>query len=183
MPSTLDRFLSKSTYDAETVKNHFDQRVLLSYIIKKSQKKPIFYFDQAPCHKSPILKEFMDDLNINYSYIPSRLTTLLQPADVCWIKSFKRAITKNGPIGRHLTYVVLLRIAIMTCILKHILEGDFVEHDEGDGFDVDFLGDEENEGEQRERDYESSDDEGVNEEDLDDESSFFFYKSSKFNIK
>ncbi|CAF1108061.1 unnamed protein product [Brachionus calyciflorus] len=58
--------------------------------MQKAQKKPILYLDSAPCHVSSSTTEFMDDLNFEYSYIPPRLTSLLQPADVCWLKSFKK---------------------------------------------------------------------------------------------
>lgn len=83
-------YKTPATFDAETVKTEFIQRVLLAHLIKRSQKNPILYFDQAPCHKSPIVTKFMKDLNIKYSFIPPRLTGLLQPADVSWLKSFKK---------------------------------------------------------------------------------------------
>ncbi|CAF0916277.1 unnamed protein product [Brachionus calyciflorus] len=42
------------------------------------------------CHTSSETLKFLEDLNIEYSFIPPRLTSLVQPADVCWLKSFKK---------------------------------------------------------------------------------------------
>ncbi|CAF1139002.1 unnamed protein product, partial [Brachionus calyciflorus] len=80
-----------STFDAETFKTHFVQRVFLPHILQRSQKKPLMYFDNAPCHKSPITTDFMSDLNIDYEFIPPRHTNLVQPADVSWFKSIKKS--------------------------------------------------------------------------------------------
>lgn len=78
------------TFDSETIKTGFLQRVFLPHVMQKAQKNPILYLDSAPCHVSSSTTEFMDDLNFEYSFIPPRLTSLLQPADVCWLKSFKK---------------------------------------------------------------------------------------------
>lgn len=81
----------KATFDSACVKYEFIQRILLSHLIKSSQKKPNLYLDQAPCHKNPDVTNYMRDLNIDYSFIPPRITSLLQPADVSWLKSFKKS--------------------------------------------------------------------------------------------
>lgn len=56
---------------------HFVQRVFLPHLLQRSQKKPLMYFDNAPCHKSPITTDFMSDINFDYEFIPPRHTNLV----------------------------------------------------------------------------------------------------------
>lgn len=58
--------------------------------MRKGQRKPRLYLDSATCHKKAELTSYLADLNIQLSFIPPRLTHLLQPPDVCWFKSIKR---------------------------------------------------------------------------------------------
>ena len=78
------------TFNSKVFQNDVIRRSFLPFIMQNRQKKPILYLDSAPCHTCSETLKFLEDLNIEYSFIPPRLTSLVQPADVCWLKSFKK---------------------------------------------------------------------------------------------
>ena len=47
--------------------------------------------DQAPCHVTQKVKEAFSDRNSSLLFIPKRMTNILQPADVSWMRPIKHA--------------------------------------------------------------------------------------------
>ena len=60
-------------------------------LLKEAQKRSLLFVDQATCHKTAIIKNTAKHHGISLSFIPSRMTGLLQPPDVSWLAVMKRA--------------------------------------------------------------------------------------------
>jgi hypothetical protein len=71
----------------------FNEDTICDYLatIMNDQHNSTLYLDSARCHLTPKVKDKLKELNIEYIYIPPRMTNLLQPADVCWFVKIKKA--------------------------------------------------------------------------------------------
>lgn len=93
------------------ISEQFLQRILLPNILRKDQKNPVLFLDQATCHTARMTREEFARNNVGLQFIPKRMTGLLQPPDVSWFSSMKRqyqrlwtdwlvsgehGVTKNG---------------------------------------------------------------------------------------
>ncbi|CAF0774012.1 unnamed protein product [Brachionus calyciflorus] len=67
------------------------KRSIAPKIASKDLQKPTLVFDQATCHVTKKVNDYLTIKNINKIHIPKRLTNLLQPADVSWMRPLKRA--------------------------------------------------------------------------------------------
>ena len=57
--------------------------------------KLLLIIDSAPCHQTKKLKDFCDKSGIVLTFIPPRLTNLLEPADACWFSTIKKLNKKK----------------------------------------------------------------------------------------
>jgi hypothetical protein len=64
-------------------------RVILPHKMRSKQHKIHMYMDQAPCNKSAKTKRAFTNQNVIPKPVPSRMTCLLQPADVAWFHQVK----------------------------------------------------------------------------------------------
>ncbi len=62
---------------------------------REDQTESIIYVDHAPPHKKAIFTDALADYGIGHKYIPARMTGLVQPADVCWLKTIKNEYQKR----------------------------------------------------------------------------------------
>ncbi|CAF0868514.1 unnamed protein product [Brachionus calyciflorus] len=65
--------------------------VLFDYMRNNGLDGLYFFLDSARCHPTSLVENTFKKLNIRLIFIPPRFTNLLQPADVCWSSSFKKA--------------------------------------------------------------------------------------------
>jgi len=59
---------------------------LVPHIMRHNQTKPLLFLDSAPCHKTTQVQDALEENNIDYELIPPRMTNLVQPQDVSFIK-------------------------------------------------------------------------------------------------
>uniref|UniRef100_A0A4D5RYT6 Putative pogo family transposase n=1 Tax=Ixodes scapularis TaxID=6945 RepID=A0A4D5RYT6_IXOSC len=58
----------------------------------KDDVRRLLVLDQAPIHKTEAAREALDGKETDVVFIPGGCTSILQPADVCWMKPFKDAL-------------------------------------------------------------------------------------------
>ncbi|EEC13398.1 hypothetical protein IscW_ISCW020254 [Ixodes scapularis] len=58
----------------------------------KDDVRRLLVLDQAPIHKTGAAREALDEKETDVVFIPGGCTSILQPADVCWMKPFKDAL-------------------------------------------------------------------------------------------
>ena len=64
-------------------------------VLRSGHDKGILIWDAATCHVSAAVKEKAKSLKIDEIMIPAGMTNLLQPADVCWFKTFKQSFRRK----------------------------------------------------------------------------------------
>lgn len=69
--------------------DHYIERILKPYFLKNQIKEAYFILDQARCHQTEEFRAALASANIEYTFIPASLTSLLQPADYGWFKPLK----------------------------------------------------------------------------------------------
>lgn len=84
-------YRTASTFNGEILRDHFLKRVLFPYIDRSGFQSSRLLWDSAPCHLRDVVKECAQSKQLTIKNIPARLTGVLQPADVCWIKPIKAA--------------------------------------------------------------------------------------------
>lgn len=67
------------------------KRLLVPYKLSESLDQIHFVMDHAPCHSTSLVRNSCISNNIEITYIPKRLTNMLQPADVAWMRPLKIA--------------------------------------------------------------------------------------------
>jgi len=77
---------NSKTFDSEVMANGVIRRVLVPHIMRHNQTKPLLFLDSAPCHKTTQVQDALEENNIDYELIPPRMTNLVQPQDVSFIK-------------------------------------------------------------------------------------------------
>lgn len=77
---------NSKTFDTNVLQDHFIDGVFFPHMLRKGQKKSLLFLDHAPCHLTNPLQVAALKRNINLEFIPPRMTQLLQPADVSWIR-------------------------------------------------------------------------------------------------
>ncbi|CAF0709703.1 unnamed protein product [Brachionus calyciflorus] len=78
-------------FNEDMVMNGVFKRCIVPKIAQRNLQNPTLIFDQATCHVTKNLNEYLAQNNINKIHIPKRFTNLLQPADVSWMRPLKRA--------------------------------------------------------------------------------------------
>ena len=71
------------------MKDSFVDKVVVPYIQRHGKKKLLLHLDNSPVHKTKDLATKLTEHNIQASFFPPRMTSLLQPADVGWFRSLK----------------------------------------------------------------------------------------------
>ena len=83
-------YKTQSTFDDKMIVKYLE-RIVISYKIRKGFEKILLIIDSAPCHLTKNVIGFCENNGILLSIIPPRMTNLLQPADVCWFATLKKA--------------------------------------------------------------------------------------------
>ena len=81
-------YKTSATLSEDVIKNEFFGRVLGPHAHRQNIK-PRLILDNASCHKSKIVTDAATSANIQLFNIPPNLTSILQPADVCWFAPIK----------------------------------------------------------------------------------------------
>ena len=76
-------------FNETVISEGFVTRALLPEILAQNLKNSTLILDHATCHTSKRVKAFLESHNISPIYVPKRLTNLLQPADVSWMRPLK----------------------------------------------------------------------------------------------
>lgn len=69
--------------------DHFLNRVLKPYKQSQGFHRLELLWDHATCHLTKEVKDAMAQANVRLHHVPKRLTNLLQPADVGWMRHLK----------------------------------------------------------------------------------------------
>ena len=77
------------TFDSTVLIEGFIKRVLIPHKLRNGQERSFLLIDSAPCHRTKEVEEKLNEHHIDLEFIPPRMTALLQPADVSWIRKFK----------------------------------------------------------------------------------------------
>ena len=85
-------YSSDSTFNKEIIETQFLNNVFYQEIKNNHIINPTLILDQATCHKTASVLGSLEKNKVNVVFIPSGMTNLVQPADVCWIAPFKRSI-------------------------------------------------------------------------------------------
>ena len=83
-------FLLLGSINANVLIEHYIKRVVKPYMISKNFESVLLILDNATCHKSAAFRAACAEENIILSFIPPRMTPLLQPADVSWFAVLKK---------------------------------------------------------------------------------------------
>jgi hypothetical protein len=81
---------TSSTFDSEMILSYL-QRIVVPHMMRKNFEKMLLIFDEASCHLNPKVADFCKLHSIFIITVPGKMMNLLQPADVCWFASIKRA--------------------------------------------------------------------------------------------
>jgi hypothetical protein len=77
--------------------NLFIQWIEYSFpILTTNPNKTLLVFDSARSHISIEVKNYLKRRKIFYAVIPGGLTAWLQPADLCWFKTFKFIVREEA---------------------------------------------------------------------------------------
>ena len=81
---------TKGTFN-ETVISESYIPLLVDYKDERQLRRLNFLFDQAPCHTTQRVRTNFVNASVDTKSVPKRMTSFLQPADVCWMKPLKAA--------------------------------------------------------------------------------------------
>ena len=71
------------------MKQTYIDRIFMPHKLRNDYKETHLFIDNAPCHKTfEVLNKFHEN-NIGITFIPPRMTSTLQPADVDIFRSLK----------------------------------------------------------------------------------------------
>jgi hypothetical protein len=85
-------YKASATFDDVVIKNQFLDRVFIPHVQRKNIRSDLF-LDNATCHKTTTVYDVAKQNGINIRHIPPRLTSILQPADVCWFSAIKSKLS------------------------------------------------------------------------------------------
>ena len=83
---------TSGTFNSMILIEHF-VKILDAQVAAFSNNDQSFHLliDSAPCHTTEAFKQSLETRGIKLHYVPPRLTNILQPADVAWMKSLKQS--------------------------------------------------------------------------------------------
>ena len=82
-------YKTSGSFNDDMILNYL-QRIIVPYKMRRKLSKVLLIIDSAPCHQTKKIKDFCDESGLVLTFIPPRLTNLLQPADVCWFSTIKK---------------------------------------------------------------------------------------------
>lgn len=85
---------NSKSFDSTVIQDGFINRVLLPHKLRLGQVKSLLYIDNAPCHKKQTVLNSFHANGINVQFIPPGMTSILQPADVSWMRFIKSEYSK-----------------------------------------------------------------------------------------
>ncbi|RNA44212.1 pogo transposable element with KRAB domain-like, partial [Brachionus plicatilis] len=80
---------TNGNFNELAISSHYIDKVIKPYMIVNGFEKVNLLIDCAPCHCTPTVKNAFEAANIDITYVPKRLTNLLQPADIAWFRPLK----------------------------------------------------------------------------------------------
>lgn len=83
-------YKTQSTFNDLMILKYLE-RIIIPYMQSKSYERVLLIIGRATCHTTAKVMTFCHDHNIDLQYIPGRMTNLLQPADVAWFATIKKA--------------------------------------------------------------------------------------------
>jgi DDE superfamily endonuclease len=86
---------TNGNFNERVIAETFASRVLDPFMLVNNYTSSHLLLDHAPCHLTPMVKQSMKERNITLTYVPKRLTNLLQPADVSWMRPLKREYSEK----------------------------------------------------------------------------------------
>jgi len=86
------------TFDTEVIQNNFIRQILLLHMGRHKKQRILLHLDNSPVHKRKDIMEIFRANSIEVSYLPARMTSLLQPADVGWFRSLKSQYHKRWQV-------------------------------------------------------------------------------------
>jgi hypothetical protein len=97
---------TKGTFNESIISDHLIPKVLVNFKNQKCLQRLNLIFDQAPCHTTSRAKASFNNASVNLNWVPKRMTSILQPADVACMRPLKVAYFKkwndwliNAPIS------------------------------------------------------------------------------------
>lgn len=82
-------YQTSQNFNETIICEQFIKKVLASHVLSRNETSAFLVLDQAPCHTTARVKSCLEANKISYVYVPKRMTNLLQPADVSWMRSIK----------------------------------------------------------------------------------------------
>ena len=80
---------NSKTFDTVVLRETYINQILRPYMLHRKKTRILLHLDNSPAHKRKDLRSAFRHNNVEVSYFPPRMTSLLQPADVGWFRSFK----------------------------------------------------------------------------------------------
>ena len=86
---------TSGNFNFDVIKDHFLNRVLKPFKQGQGFHRVELLWDHATCHTTKEVKDAMALENVRLTYVPRRLTNLLQPADIAWMRVLKCAFHRK----------------------------------------------------------------------------------------
>ncbi len=90
--NVIVHYKSSTTFDEQVLTNEFFGRIFEPHTKRYDIEPSYLFLDSAPCHKTKLVNDTAKDAKIRLKTIPHRMTSILQPADVCWFASVRKQI-------------------------------------------------------------------------------------------
>ena len=84
--NTIVVYEGACTFNSRVIKESFLDACLQPHLMRHRIKNPTLILDRAPCHKSQYVVEEMTRQQIDHQFVPAGFTSILQPADVSWMR-------------------------------------------------------------------------------------------------
>lgn len=82
---------TKGTFNSSVIREEFINKTLKPYRLSRGANKLYLLIDQSTCHLTKECLQAFKKNHVELTLIPKRLTSMLQPADVAWLRPLKVA--------------------------------------------------------------------------------------------
>lgn len=90
LPMVQVEYQTNSIFNEDVIIGYI-KRIVIPYKLQMNLDLLLLIIDSATSHTTPRVESFLHDNKIKLLLIPPRMTNLLQPADVGWFSSIKKA--------------------------------------------------------------------------------------------